>query len=230
MMASMDRRCCELADLVIASSRDLVERCRRYSANVHLVSHGVDHAHFAQALQVTQRPADLPAGRVAGFFGLLSEWVDQELLIELARRIPECQIVLVGKADISVERLKGIRNVHLLGPRPFSQLPAYVAHFDVGLIPFVINELTVAVNPIKLREMLSAGCPVVSTALPEVQGYQGAGVDVAETQDDFISAVASRLQRPATAAERVAISASVAGETWAAKVDEILRLLDPKTA
>jgi glycosyltransferase involved in cell wall biosynthesis len=226
MMAEMDRRCCQYADLVIASSQDLVDRCRRYNNNVHLVSHGVDHQHFSRALQVVQRPVDLPPGPVVGFFGLLSEWLDQDLLIEVARRLPECALVLIGKADVDVERLKGIRNVHLLGPRSFSQLPEYVAYFDVGLIPFVVNELTKAVNPIKLREMLSAGCPVVSTALPEVQGYRGVGVMVAGEAAKFVEAVAGHIRHPATAAERKAISDGVAHETWEAKVSGILGLIE----
>jgi len=225
MMGEMDKRCCQYADLVIASSKDLVERCRRYNTNVYLVSHGVDHDHFCRALQVARRPTDLPAGRVAGFFGLLSEWLDQDLLLEIARRLPECEVVLIGKEDVAIERLRNIRNLHLLGPRPFDRLPEYVAHFDVGLIPFVVNELTKAVNPIKLREMLSAGCPVVSTALPEVRGYTGDGVVVADTVECFVEAVAERLQHPATQEVRAAISAGVANETWAAKVGEILALI-----
>jgi len=192
---------------------------------VHLVSHGVDHDHFSRALQATQRPVDLPSGRVAGFFGLLSEWLDQNLLIEVARRVPDCEIVLIGKEDVDIERLRGLRNVHILGARPFSRLPEYVAYFDVGLIPFEVNELTKAVNPIKLREMLSAGCPVVSTALPEVQGYSGEGVVVAGTVANFVEAVAARIRCPATPAERAAISAGVANETWEAKVGEILGLI-----
>jgi len=142
--------------------------------------------------------------------------------------VPGCELVLIGKADVDVGRLKGIRNIHLLGPRPFGRLPEYVAYFDVGLIPFVVNELTKAVNPIKLREMLSAGCPVVSTALPEVQGYSGIGVMVAGEATQFVEAVAGRLRNPATAAERKAISDGVANETWDAKVSDILGLIGGK--
>jgi len=228
MMGEMDRRCCEIADVVIASSQELVERCRRYSTNVYLISHGVDHDHFARALQVMRRPEDLPPGHVVGFFGLLSEWLDQDLLLEIARQVPDCEVVLIGKEDVPIERLRNIRNIHLLGSRPFHRLPEYVAHFDVGLIPFVVNELTKAVNPIKLREMLSAGCPVVSTALPEVQVYQGEGVVIADTVDQFIEAVVGRVRKPITVEARAAISASVANETWSAKVGEILTIVDGK--
>lgn len=230
LMAEMDRRCCEYADIVLASSQDLVERCRRHSRNVHLLSHGVDHEHFSRALETTGRPPDLPAGKVAGFFGLLSEWLDQELLVELARRVPDAAVVLIGKADVNVDRLKTVGNIHLLGPRPFGRLPDYVAHFDVGLIPFVVNELTVAVNPIKLREMLAAGCPVVSTALPEVRRCAqevgvGRHVVVAENTGRFAGAVADMLENPRTVEERREISDCAKVESWAGKVNKMLELI-----
>ena len=69
-----------------------------------------------------------------GFFGLLSEWVDQELIIKLGRSIPHANIVLIGKPDTDVDALRGIPNIHLLGSRPFRELPNYVGHFDVGMI------------------------------------------------------------------------------------------------
>lgn len=223
LMAEMDRRCCEYADVVLASSQDLVDRCRRHNRNVRLLSHGVDHEHFSQALMATERPPDLPAGKVAGFFGLLSEWIDQDLLVEIARCVPDCALVLIGKADVNVDRLKGVQNIHLLGPRPFGRLPDYVAHFDVGLIPFVVNELTVAVNPIKLREMLAAGCPVVSTALPEVERCSP-GL-VAHSHQEFVALVRKTLNSPLTREERRSLSDSVRQETWSAKVAEILALV-----
>ena len=168
LMAEVDRQCCELADVVIATSEDLYERCRSRCASCRLIMHGVDHAHFAAALDAPDRPRDLPDGDIVGFFGLLSEWVDQELLVRLAEAVPTANVVLIGTADVDVSALESVPNIHLLGPRPFRELPAYIASFRVGIIPFAVNELTKAVNPIKLREMLAAGCPVVSTALPEV--------------------------------------------------------------
>jgi glycosyltransferase involved in cell wall biosynthesis len=232
VMAKTDEECCRHADLVIASSANLAERCRRFNPSVHHVSHGVDHAHFAQALRPQPRPADLPQGRIIGFFGLLSEWIDQELLHRTAAEIPDTELVLIGSADVPIERLRGRSNIHLLGPRPFAELPRYVAHFDVGIVPFRVNDLTRAVNPIKLREMLAAGCPVVSTALPEVAALaaglgrlgQG-GVRIGTSVGDFIASVREELQRGMTVEERQRISASMAGETWEAKVNRILELL-----
>lgn len=221
-MAVADEQCCRLADRVIASSMDLAARCGRFNSNVRMVTHGVDYQHFAGALSNISRPDGLPDGKIVGFFGLLSEWLDQDLVLALAKQVPDAQVVLIGRADVNVDRLKGVSNLHLLGPRPFSALPSYVARFDVGIIPFVVNDLTRAVNPIKLREMLAGGCPVVSTHLPEVVPYAGKWVDVAGAADAFIACVRNRIAKAPVIEERREISLSVAGETWAAKVDEML--------
>ena len=118
-------------------------------------------------------------------------------------------------------------NIHILGPKPFSELPAYTQFFDVAIIPFIVNELTIAVNPIKLREMLAAGCPVVSTALPEV-AFVAEGNDFAdslENQEAFITTVVNYLDKPASSDQRRAISNTMRSETWGAKVDQILDVI-----
>ena len=241
-MREMDEQCCCNADLVIASSSELLEQCRKLNSNSHLVMHGVDHEHFASAVgdqPGEERPSDLPEGRVVGFFGLLSEWLDQELVVKLARSLREASggtpgpasLVLIGTADVPINRLKDEPNIFMLGPKPFSELPRYIRHFYVGIIPFVVNDLTRAVNPIKLREMLAAGCPVVSTALPEVERIADStqallkSVSVVENSNEFIAAVKEILQSPLSANDRRTISDSMIGETWKAKVEEILSVI-----
>ncbi len=229
IMAEMDRRCCEYADCVIASADELRQRCLRWNPRTYLVTHGVDHAHFAGACHLPPS-SDLPAGPIIGFFGLLSEWVDQALLLRLARALPQAHLVLIGKADVDVSALKGVSNIHVLGPRPFVDLPAYLANFTVGIIPFVVNDLTRAVNPIKLREMLSGGCPVVSTALPEVvacirQTHVGGAAIVAGTPGEFEAGVRRFLDAPLDFAARRALSECMRHETWEAKVDKIMGIV-----
>jgi len=174
------------------------------------------------------------AARRIGFFGLISEWVDQDLLIALAEKIEDCELVLAGKADVNTDRLAGIKNIRMIGSVPYADLPALVGSFDAGIIPFEVNELTRAVNPIKLREMLAAGCPVVSTALPEVEKLAGelpdGAVMVAGSHDEFVECVRAVLRSIEHGAwsmeKRKLISDSVKDQDWSAKVDEILEILN----
>ncbi|MCP4545286.1 MAG: glycosyltransferase family 1 protein [bacterium] len=228
LMSRLDELCCRSADLVITTSAELQRRSLRYNDNTHMVLHGVSYKHFATSLDGQNRPADLPlGGRIFGFIGLLGGWVDQKLLIHVARANPDDQLVLIGGSDVDVSNLTAEPNIHVMGPRPFASLPAYLAHFDVGLIPFLLNDLTLSVNPIKLREMIAAGCPVVSSALPEVSSLADdlPGVEVADSYEAFTGSIDKVCANPLDDGSRRRLSDCVADNTWKHKVKQLLGLL-----
>ena len=212
---------CRRADMVVTTSMSLQESKSPLNPNTLLVPHGVDYDHFSRAVAedfcAPADIADIPHPRL-GFFGLIRDWVDLDLLAEVARRRPEWQVVMIGDATFDLAEYKSLPNMHFLGRKPYAELPAYCRQFDVGLIPFKMNELTKAVNPIKLREYLAAGLPVVASPLPEVQLYEHL-IEIAETPEQTIKAIETALAAPKEArADRVA---AMAVETWPEKVSEI---------
>jgi len=120
------------------------------------------------------------------------EWIDLDLLSYMAKRHPEWSIVLVGRVA-SIWRPGKLPNVHWLSGRPYASLPGYAKGFSAAILPFKINRLTESVNPIKLREYLAAGLPVVSTPLPEVKAYNGL-VRIGATADEFVNQVELAVQ------------------------------------
>ncbi|MDY7009784.1 MAG: glycosyltransferase [Planctomycetota bacterium] len=216
---------CGRADLVVATSMALKETRQRFNPNTILVTHGVDYEHFAKALSdrlpVPEDIADIPHP-ILGFFGLLRDWVDLDLLAEVARRRPDWHIVLLGDSTVDLSPYRKLPNVHFLGRKKYEELPAYCRQFDVGLIPFKINDLTRAVNPIKLREYIAAGLPVVSTPLPEL-GLCGPFVHAADTPDAFAEAIESALATGLDARRKR--TEAMAKETWPEKTETICRHL-----
>jgi glycosyltransferase involved in cell wall biosynthesis len=221
-----ERELCEAADLVIASAQDLAERCARYSSNVHYIPHGVDYDHFASALSDGPLRADLaaiPEPRV-GFFGLIHEWVDVELIGKLAEILPY-SFVVIGSAKTDMSPVEGKPNVFVLGRRPYADLPAYSRGFHASIVPFKMTELTHSVNPIKLREYAAAGLPIVSSPLPEVVKCSDIAT-TALTVDEWVDALRTAVERGQDPAAREAQSRRVAHEDWSYRCEEIARLVD----
>jgi glycosyltransferase involved in cell wall biosynthesis len=229
-----EARLARRADLVVTTSQALYEAKRRLSENVVLVTHGVDYEHFARA---TARESAVPADiaglprPVLGFWGLIQDWLDVELVAEVARRRPAWSVVLIGEAATDASALRGLPNVYLLGRRAYGELPAYAKGFDIAMIPFRVNALTQAVNPIKLREYLSAGLPVVSAPLPEVRAY-GEWVRIATDAGEFVAAceeiwaAEGPRRRDGASAFAAARQSAMRGETWAAKVEGVSRYVE----
>ena len=193
------------ADVVFVVSKHLLGKHPR----AHLIPHGVNFELFAAPGPVAP---DLPAKPVIGFYGNLYDWVDQNLLAAIATLRPQWNLVLIGKIMTDVSRLQR-PNIHLLGPRPYEALPAYCRGFDVGIIPYKVNDPRMqSVNPLKLREYLAAGLPVVSVDIPEVHGLP---VRLANTPEEFVARIEEALHDETDYRE------SVRADSWAARVAEI---------
>jgi glycosyltransferase involved in cell wall biosynthesis len=229
-IAALEAELIAKSDLVITCGTRLQASKARLHPNTRMVRHGVEHQHFARALdQGLELPADvrdLP-GPIFGFYGLVAEWVDLESMARIAERWPQGSVVIVGEHNnanqAGMERLRALPNVHFLGRKPYAELPAYCKAFDVALLPFVKNELTDNANPLKLREYLAAGLPVVSTDIPEAAALADRGVYLADGPDAFVAAAAQALA--AGAGPDPARSAAMARESWDAKVADIETLL-----
>jgi glycosyltransferase involved in cell wall biosynthesis len=219
-LASLELELMGKAGLVITSAAGLFASKRRHNPNTVLVRHGVDWHHFRRALDPRTAPppdvAALPGPRL-GYFGLIAQdWVDLGLIAHLARRLPHLSIVMLGHVAMDVSPLRRFPNVHLLGHRPYESLPAYCRAFAAAMIPFPLNAATRNANPLKAREYLAAGLPVISTAVPEVEVL--AGCRIGRTADDFVAQVEAALADPGPS---VARSDSVRHESWEARLAEI---------
>ncbi|NWH06052.1 glycosyltransferase [Desulfobacter latus] len=211
---------CRKSDLVITTAMVLQEKKQGWNPNTVLVTHGVDFHHFNRAvtedLPCPKELEGIPHPRL-GFFGLIRDWVDVDLLWKVAQKRPDWHFVLIGDADSSIDlgKYKNRENMYFLGRKNYEDLPAFCRHLDMGLIPFKVNELTHAVNPIKLREYLSAGLPVISTPMPEVLRYKHL-THIVKNDLEFEQAVEKHLNN--SEQDREKISTEMEKETWAHKI------------
>jgi glycosyltransferase involved in cell wall biosynthesis len=214
-----ERQLLARADVVFTGGYSLWEAKRHQHANAHAMPSSVDIEHFAQARALSADPVDqAPIGHPRlGFFGVIDERFDIELVDELARQRPQWQIVLIGPVvKIDPQTLPRRSNIHYLGAKQYDQLPSYLAGWEVALMPFAINASTRFISPTKTPEYLAGGRPVVSTPIADViSGYGNSGaVAIADTSAAFIAAVEQALS--AEARDRVIAQADAAldGMSW----------------
>ena len=220
------------ADLVFVTSERLRQRAAQFSDRVHLFPFAVNLGVFQKSRESRESlPADLAALKrpVAGYVGGLHQWVDQDLLVAIATRLPKINFALVGPEQTDVSRLKALPNVHLFGQRPHAELPRYVSGFDVGLVPYRITEYTANVYPTKLNEYLVMGIPVVATDLAEIRRFNaehGVIVRIAESSDGYADAVkeaVSAVQLPSEVSRRIEVAES---NSWERRLEKMSALID----
>lgn len=228
-MSDRESRLIKRADVVFATSRYLVGKFNALCADatsppIVYMPHGVDYEAFAKALdRQLPLPADLAgiAKPIIGFYGNLHAWVDFALIARLAQVRPDWSFVLIGEIYADVTDLRCHGNVHLLGRREHAVLPDYCRGFAAAIIPYDLSHARMeSVNPVKAKELLAAGVPVVASPVPELAPY-GNHVMLRESDAAWLAALEHQLQLPETA--RIQISQSVRNEGWERKVLEIRR-------
>jgi|GEM_PF-2749163 len=195
VMLAQEEKLARLADLVVTTSQRLREEKKELNQNCLLIRNAADFAHFATFFGQVPLSLQGLAKPVIGYFGAISEWFDGELIEYLAQKRPGYSFVLIGSTyGADIQNLAVLPNVYLFGELPYQKLPGYLHTFDVCLIPFKVNPLTEATDPVKFYEYLSAGKPVVSVPLPELLPYQAEGlVRLENTAEGFLEAIEAAL-------------------------------------
>ncbi len=223
------------ADLVFVTSERLRERAACFTPRVHLFPFAVDFEQFERARKSAE---DIPdelrrlSRPIVGYVGGVHQWVDQDLLVRAAERLPETSFVLVGPVQTDVSRLLRCPNIHLLHGRPHERIPYYMKGFDVSIISYRLSEYTAHVYPTKLNEYLAMGLPVVATDLPEIRRFNaeyGNIVAVARTAEEFPAAIRAALA-PTSAGEiprRIAVASQ---NSWRARIEQMSALIEQQLA
>ena len=228
-LVKRERELLALADVVFAGGPKIHRAKRVHNRNCHSFGCGVDVAHFAAARRLeTPVPADIAhlEGPVLGYFGVVDERMDYDLIARLADAEPAWHVVIVGprtKVEESVLPLRA--NIHWIGGRDYSQLPEYAKRFDVCLIPFALNDATEYINPTKALEYMATGKPIVSTAIEDVVSQFSYVVHVACSHDQYISTCRRAVATPSQVRMKRGLELARAN-SWEAIVRKLKRHID----
>jgi glycosyltransferase involved in cell wall biosynthesis len=220
-MQEMQREMAARVDLVIYSARQLEDDVRSLEPRrMQFVPNGVDVSHFAAD---TNQPEDLTSvpRPIALYIGAMDVWFDFELVDAMAAALPDVSFVLIGPADLARRSLHDRPNIHILGPRPYSQISGYMHHADVGLIPFDVQrhgDLVNGIHPLKLYEYFAAGLPVVATAWAELVEL-GSPALLCRSVEDHVQAIRQALSGDA---DRAASLEFAAAADWKQRLQDVL--------
>jgi UDP-galactopyranose mutase len=212
-LLSLERELFERANVVFVGGRSLYEVKREQHENTHLFPSSIDREHFSIARGEIGDPEDqsaIPHPRI-GFFGVLDERLDRELLASVAESHPEWQFVLIGPVvKIAPDSLPQAANLHYLGKKEYAELPRYLANWDIAMLPFAMNASTRFISPTKTPEYLAAGRRVVSTPIQDVvEPYGSMGLArIAGSAEEFAGAIGELL--------------TTKDEQWSERVDGFL--------
>ena len=228
-LIDLERQLLRRANVVFTGGQSLYEAKKHQHSNIHSFPSSIDKAHFGKARQKLEQPADQAdiAGPRFGFFGVIDERFDYQIIDDVAHLRPDWQFILLGpivKIDHAI--LPRRANIHYLGSKSYNELPAYLAGWDVAMIPFLLNEATRLISPTKTPEYLSAGIPVISTAIRDiVNPYAREGlVSIVSTADEFMAKANVALAEPKDEWLKK-VDAFLANRSWDQTAADMMKLI-----
>jgi glycosyltransferase involved in cell wall biosynthesis len=209
-------------DILIATSEKLLQSRGAQCQTAHLLSHGVDCEHFAHGSELSPMPqiATLPKP-VIGFFGIFDDRSDGDIITRLAREFTSGSVVIVGPVDRDLHPFASLSNLYFFGSVSYQELPAWAAGFDVCILPYKVDESTLSINPLKLREYLATNKPVVATPIPEALRLSQY-LRIA-APDEFPIVVRQAIETPITINEK--LNVFLYNESWDKKAEEFWRII-----
>jgi glycosyltransferase involved in cell wall biosynthesis len=228
----MDDDLTRKADLVFVASGTLLERKRALNVDTHVSPHGVDFDHFVKAQDPALAvPADVAELRrpIIGFFGLIERWIELSLVAYLAAQRPDWTFLMIGRVAVPDADVPRLPNLHFLGRRPYETLPAYGKAFTAAIIPYHLTPQVIHSNPIKLREYLAMGKPIVSVSTPEIDKFAEV-VSIARSHEEFLAKLDGAVAHGLTRAQIERQTALAAGMTWDANLRKVIAIVEDRLA
>ncbi len=216
--------------ILFVTASKLMDQVRLYRpclTNTHFIPNAVDIKHFQKEKKIVKNLEFLKEKNVIGYFGALASWLDYKLIERIARLNSNYHILLLGYVydnKFKTTSIEQYDNVMVLGPIPYSSLPHYAEYFDISIIPFLINETTIATSPIKLFEYMALGKPIISTALPECKKYKS--VLIADNHDEFIELIDQSFRMPKNDTYFEVMKKEAEENTWDARVKLIIECIN----
>lgn len=231
-VTAMDETLTRNANLVFVASDTLLQKKRALNPDTHVSPHGVDYDHFVKAqdpaLETPEDIAKLPRP-IIGFFGLIERWIELDLIKYMAEQRPGWTFLMIGRIAVPEADVPRLPNIHYLGRRPYESLPAYGKAFDVAIIPYHLTQQVMNSNPIKLREYLAMGKPIVSVSVPEIDKFSD-HVAIARTREEYLAKVDEAVAQ-GLSPERVKRQTEHASTmTWDANLRKVIAVVEDRLA
>jgi len=216
------------SNIIFTGGKSLYESKKQFHKNVHCIPNSVDNYHFAKALNGVAIPDDIASLKspIVGYYGVIDERINLELLHEAAKKLPNISFVMIGPlGQIEENELPKESNIHYLGIKPYSQLPNYLKAFDVAMMPFALNDATKYISPNKTLEYIAAGRAIISTKIPDVVSDYSICINLIDTADEFCEAIVFQLERRDRLSMEMEYYKILQNTSWDATADKMKSII-----